>query len=85
MAVFNFIIAPGRSVESVSEKDPSFKRGHILDRAEAELQKLLDTQILVATLVGLHMNCMKKFKPGKIQRKSIGRKARMFSSCFSTA
>ena len=41
MDVFNFIIAPGRSVESVSEKDPSFKRGHILDRAEAELQKFL--------------------------------------------
>ena len=32
MAVFNFIISLGRSVESVSEKDPSFKRGHILDR-----------------------------------------------------
>jgi len=29
MAVFNFIIAPGRSVESVSEKDPSFKRGNL--------------------------------------------------------
>ena len=34
MAVFNFIIAPGRFVESVSEKDPSFKREHILDRAD---------------------------------------------------
>ena len=34
MAVFNFIIAPGRSVESVSEKDPSFKRGHILGKSE---------------------------------------------------
>ena len=45
MVVFNFIIAPGRSVESVSEKDPSFQRGHILDRAKAELQKLLSVNL----------------------------------------
>ena len=36
-------------------------------RLESSILLTYNPQILVATLVGLHMNCMKKFKPGKIQ------------------